>query len=85
MADKSFTYYVAEDIEGRFAAFSTHEPVFCYICETEEEAVRKADDTFRSFLRLFPSNGHRVAPSVATPVRQMRPRTVRHFELACAV
>ena len=51
--DRELSFEVAVSADGSFTAFSTAEPVFCFVRETEEAAVEVAIDSVKSYFRHF--------------------------------
>ena len=54
MTTQSFRFVVAETADGKeFVACSTQEPAFCFVRNSEQEAIRVAEETFAEYRSLF--------------------------------
>ena len=70
MAGQEFGFYFGELVDGRFIVCSEREPIFCFLRDTEEEALRVAQETFVEYHRQFFQKEAKVQvrPLVDVPV-----------------
>lgn len=92
MAEVKFLFYVSDTDDGKVLVCSESEPAFCYLVDSEKDAVRLAQDTFSDYVTRF--LGAKVTKSQVTahektvPVRRVknsRPFTVELEPAAVAV
>ena len=82
MNDQAQQFYVAETADGKFVAYTTRAPFFCFIKDSEEEAIATGHRALDLVERIDLSGFHEK--SVSRTVTELRPRRVisRERELA---
>jgi hypothetical protein len=83
MSDQAQKFYVAETAEGKFVAYTTRAPYFCFVEDSEDGAVATGHRAFdladRVDLDQFPEK------SVSRTVTELTPtRVVERRQLALA-
>jgi hypothetical protein len=65
---------VAEQEDGKFAVFTTAEPLFCFVRDTETAALAAVEDTLKSYIKHFHNADATITLEVTpvSPVRQIR-------------
>lgn len=53
MKTVEFKVDIGETADGRFVAYSEHEPVFCIVCDGEDEALEVARSAISDYARRF--------------------------------
>ena len=84
MAGQTFGFYIADLEDGRFIVCREQEPLFCFLRDTEEEAVRAAQETFVEYQRLFFQREARVLarPLDEVPVHRVTSGRAYAFEVS---
>lgn len=82
MSDQSRQFYVAETADGKFVAYSTRAPYFCFVADTEEEAIATADRALELVDRIDPEAFHQK--SVSRTVTELTPTRIVRREPALA-
>lgn len=82
MTDQGQHYYIAETADGKFVAYTTRAPFFCFTENTEKDAIRTADRALELVARINPDDFH--AKSVSRTVTELTPTKVIRRELALA-
>lgn len=71
--DPTFKVWTGETEDGETFAYSDVEPLFCFICASEDEALEAARETVVEYARIF--KGHDTPavfrPLTALPVYQI--------------
>lgn len=82
MSDQAQQFYVAETAEGKFVAYTTRAPYFCFVGDSDEEVVAAGHRALDLVERLDLSGFHEK--SVSRTVTELRPTRVinRERELA---
>jgi hypothetical protein len=82
MSDQAQQFYVAETADGKFVAYTTRAPYFCFVEDSEEAAVATGHRAFDLVERIAPEDFHEK--SVSRTVTELRPLRVvsRERELA---
>lgn len=83
--DKGTFFVVSQLDSGECVAYSEHEPIFCFIRKSEQEAVSVAVETFEEYERLFRQRTVRARAEqlVPLPVRRIS-HDKRAYSLAFA-
>ena len=84
MAGQKFGFYIANLVDGRFIVCREQEPIFCFLRDTEEEAVRAAQETFVEYERLFFQKEAKVSVRVLDDVPVHRISSGRAYALEVA-
>ena len=83
MAGQTFGFYIANLADGRFIVCREVEPIFCFLRDTEEEAVRVAQETFVEYQRLFfQREAKLVRPLDEVPVHRISGGRTYAFEVS---
>lgn len=82
MSDQAQQFYVAETADGKFVAYSTRAPFFCFVRDSEEAAVATGHRALDLVERIDPSEYHEK--SVSRTVTELTPTRIisRERELA---
>ena len=84
MDGQTFGFYIGNLVDGKFVVCREVEPVFCFLRDTEEEAVRVAQDTFVEYQRLFFQKEAKVSVRVLDDVPVHRISSGRAYALEVA-
>lgn len=76
MSEHGTQFYVAETAEGKFVAYTTRAPYFCFVEDTEEEAVATADRALDLVSGIDPQSFPLKSPS--RTVTELTPKRVIH-------
>lgn len=82
MSDQGKQFYVAETAEGKFVAYTTRAPYFCFVEDTEEEAIGTADRALELVSGIDPDRFPQK--SVSRTVTELTPKRVIHRDHALA-
>lgn len=80
MSEQALQFYVAETADGKFVAYTTRAPYFCFVEETEDEAIATADRALDLTARIDPEQFPQK--SFSRTVTELAPRRVIHREPA---
>lgn len=68
----SFRFAIGKSDDGKYIACSDVEPVFCFICDSEEQAKQVAQGTYEDYQRRFFNRNVRVTNVTRVPVVRVR-------------
>jgi hypothetical protein len=80
MSDQAQQFYLAETADGKFVSYTTRAPYFCFVEETEAEAIETADRALDLAARIDPEQFPQK--SFSRTVTELTPRRVIHREPA---
>lgn len=82
MEQQPYTFAIGETDQGKFVAVSTTEPLFCIVCDTQEEALVVAEDSIRSYVKHFLGAQQVVGRAEPVPVHRFNVRESRALMVA---
>jgi hypothetical protein len=82
MSNQAQQYFVAETADGKFVAYTTCAPFFCFVEANEADAIATADRALDFSAHVNPSSVH--VKSVSRTVTDLRPAKVIKREPAYA-
>ncbi len=80
MSNQTQQYFVAETADGKFVAYTTSAPFFCFVETNEADAIATADRALDFASRVNPSSVH--VKSVSRTITELRPAKVIQREPA---
>ena len=74
MSNQAQQFYVAETADGKFVAYTTRAPFFCFVEDSEADAVATGHRAFDLVERISPEDFHEK--SVSRTVTELTPTRV---------
>lgn len=83
MTDQAQQFYVAETADGKFVAYTTRAPYFCFVGDSDDEVIGAGHRALDLVERLDLSGFHEK--SVSRTVTELRPTRIVSHESALAL